>query len=261
MPFSGFGCSVDEAHKLAEVLAAIADAGFSHAEIRPRGWDLWADGQVNHRQLARNRSVLERFRGQLSYTMHAPYDLNLFEYDERQVALLRASVEVAGAFGAEVIVVHPGRLERHGSNRSAPMTDLMARERQALLDITDEVSSWDGLLALETWFAVGDVAHSYAVWPAHLARQVALMAHPRIGVCLDTGHLQLSARWFGFDFAEAVRMLAPLVVHTHLHDNFGVLAPRTRIELGQGDMHLPPGWGERSFGNALAEVSFSRALS
>ena len=30
------------------------------------------------------------------------------------------------------------------------------------------------------------------------------------------------------------------------------------MELGQGDMHLPPGWGDRSFSKALAGATFSR---
>ena len=54
----------------------------------------------------------------------------------------------------------------------------------------------------------------------------------------------------GFDFLEAVRSVAPLVKHVHLHDNFGRVCSsleKKQVELfalGRGDMHLPIGKGE-----------------
>ena len=101
-------CSVDESQGLGEVLASIADAGFTHAEIRPRGWDIWLGGKGS-REMARYASVLERFGDRLGYTLHGPYDINLFHDEQRHRRLLQASAEFAGAIGAAAIVVHPGR--------------------------------------------------------------------------------------------------------------------------------------------------------
>ena len=135
----------------------------------------------------------------------------------------------------------------------------MEREREALLDVVVREHSWGGSLALETWYAVEGVAYSYAIWPAQLACQVEAIAHPRIGACLDIGHLQLAACWFGFDFAEGVGRLAPLAAHIHAHENFGILTPRARVELGQGDMHVPPAWGPLPLDTVFGETSFDRA--
>jgi sugar phosphate isomerase/epimerase len=258
MPFSGFGCSVDEAPQLGEVLATVADAGFTHAEIRPRGWDIWLGGNGS-RELARYGSVFERFGNRLRYTLHGPYELNLFDDDVRHRRLLQASVEFAGAIGAGAIVVHPGRMERGVTNAGYSMTELMKREREALLDVVERERSWSGSFALETWYAVEGVAYSYAIWPAQLAGQVEAIAHPRIGACLDIGHLQLAACWFGFDFGEAVRRLSPLAAHIHAHENFGILTPHARVELGQGDMHVPPAWGPLPLDTVFGETSFDRA--
>jgi sugar phosphate isomerase/epimerase len=256
--FSGFGCSVDEAQELGNALETIAEAGFTHAEIRPRDSELWLNGDLNHRELGRYVTVLARFGDRLSYTLHGPYELNLFDGDGHHRGLLRAAVEFARTIGASAVVVHPGRMERHLSGAGASMDELMARERQALLEVMERANDWTGSLALETWFAVDDVAYSYAIWPAELARQVETIAHERIGVCLDIGHLQLASSWFGFDFGEGVRRLAPLAAHVHLHENFGVLTGDARIELGHGDLHVPPAWGSLALGEALEDATFAR---
>jgi sugar phosphate isomerase/epimerase len=256
--FSGFGCSVDDAQQLGDDLETIAEAGFTHAEIRPRDWDLWLNGGLNDRELQRYIGVLGRFRDRLAYTLHGPYELNLCDGDGRHRRLLRAAVEVACAIDASAVVVHPGRIEGHLFGAGGLMDELMARERQALLEITERENNWTGSLALETWFAVDDVAYSYAIWPMQLARQVETIAHERIGVCMDIGHLQLAASWFGFDFREAVRRLAPITAHVHLHENFGVLTGEARIELGHGDLHLPPAWANLALGQALEDASFAR---
>ena len=257
MLFTGFGCSVDDAQQLGDALETIAEAGFTHAEIRPRDSELWLNGDLNRRELGRYVTVLARFGDRLSYTLHGPYELNLFDGDGRHRRLLGAAVEFARAIGASAVVVHPGRMEKHLFG-GASMDELMARERRALLEIAEQENVWNGSLALETWFAVDGVACSYAIWPAQLARQVERIAHERIGVCLDIGHLQLAASWFGFDFGEGVRRLAPLAAHVHLHENFGVLTGVAQIELGHGDLHVPPGWGSLALREALEGASFAR---
>lgn len=63
-----------------------------------------------------------------------------------------------------------------------------------------------------------------------------------IGLLLDVGHLHVSARRMGFDFAAGVRAVAPYVRELHLHDNDG-----------QADQHLPLGRGTIDF-SVLREV-------
>lgn len=262
--FSGFGYAVEDRgdpRALDEMLRAVSAAGFTHAEIDAGLWDVLLGGRINGRELARYVEVLDRHRGDIRYTLHGANDLNLFDTTERELheRLLRASLELAKAVGAEAMAYHPGVRLKPPAGASIHMLELMKYEREALAAIADEVSSWGGRIGVETWYAVGDVGYSYAIFPDQLAAQVEAIDHPAIGVCLDFGHLFLAAHWFGFDYLEGVARLAPVVNHFHLHDVFGILTESESAELGYGDLHLPPGWGAIPFDDLFSTIAFPRS--
>lgn len=264
LTFSGYGYAVEDRGDpatLDDVLRRVADAGFTHAEIDAGLWDVILAGRLEGRALGAWSSVLERHRDHLQYTIHAPVGLNLFDTTNRDlhIRLLKSTVELAAAIGAETIAYHPGTRLPPPVGADEAMTDLMAHEREVLRWIADEVGTWNGRVGIETWFSHGDVGYSYAVWPDQLRAQVDAIAHPAVGVCLDFGHLFLAARWFGFEFLDGVASLAPVVNHFHLQDLFGVLADSESAELGQGDLHLPPGWGSIPFDSVFTHVAFPRS--
>jgi sugar phosphate isomerase/epimerase len=93
----------------------------------------------------------------------------------------------------------------------------------------------------------------------HLVRQVNEVNHPNLGLTLDLGHLILAANVCGFDYLEAIRQAAPHVRHIHGHDNFGRLGSvfddlHARIPYGDGDLHLPLGWGTIPHLDSLAQL-------
>jgi sugar phosphate isomerase/epimerase len=108
-----------------------------------------------------------------------------------------------------------------------------------------------------TCYVSGD--YTYAVWPDQLAGQVESIGHPRIGSCVDLGHMFFSAAYFGFDMADGLARLAPTANHFHVQDLFAAEAPRGgSVGLGRGDLHLPPGWGEIPLGDYFAAIAFPR---
>jgi sugar phosphate isomerase/epimerase len=125
-----------------------------------------------------------------------------------------------------------------------------------LAALAAQAEAWRGRIAVETWYSIG-AEYSYAVWPEQLAAQVETVAHPGIGVCLDFSHLFLASEWFGFDFLDGVRRLAPLSAHLHLQDTFGWSHEQNVPALGLGDLHLPPGWGRVPLAEAFAAGDFA----
>ena len=258
--FSGFGYALldgGSTARLDDLLRLVADAGYTHAEVDPRSWNVWLGGRVNASELARWSKVLDRHRDRLSYTLHGPLEANLFVNDEQRIhaSLLEAAVEVGGAVGAEVTVIHPG-WRVMGSVR--PLRELLEVEREVLVMLGTQAEAWGGCVAVETWYSAGPLDYSYAVWPDQLAAQVEAVGHSSVGVCLDFSHLFLAAQWFGFDFLDGVRTLAPLSVHVHLQDTFGLAADREVPALGVGDLHLPPGWGRVPLEEAFVSGDFAR---
>jgi sugar phosphate isomerase/epimerase len=257
--FRGFGYAVldgGSATRLDELLRAVADAGYSHAEVDPRRWDVWLGGRVNAGELGRWSRILDRHRDRLAFTLHGPLEANLFETADGRAhaALLQAAVEVAGAIAAEVTVVHPGR---RTAGSSAPLAALMAAEREVLAALGARAEEWDGRVAVETWYSAGAVEYSYAVWPEQLVAQIEAVGHPSVGACLDFSHVFLAAEWFGFDFLDGVRLLAPLAVHLHVQDTFGWAHDLDVPALGLGDLHLPPGWGRVPLEEAFRSGDFA----
>ena len=93
-----------------------------------------------------------------------------------------------------------------------------------------------------------------------LVRQVEAVGHPLFGLTLDLGHLYLAANTCRFDYLEAIRQAAPYVRHIHGSDNFGRLGGvfdelHFRIPYGDGDVHMPHGWGTLPHAEALAQLA------
>lgn len=262
--YRGVGYAVEDRGSpatLAAQLAAVADAGFTHAELDPTSWDVILGGRLHPSQLRRWLAAVEPFRDRLRFTVHGPLDVNLFDLSDRPLheRLLRAGLELAEALAAEVAVYHPGRRPSPPSGSSVPMRDLLAAEREALHHAVERATGWEGELSVETMTCYVSGDYTYAVWPEQLARQVESIAHPRIGACVDFGHMFFSASYFGFDMVESLQRLAPLTNHFHVQDLFAAQAPHGgSVGLGRGDLHLPPGWGDIPLASFFTEVGFPR---
>ncbi|MCC6792986.1 MAG: sugar phosphate isomerase/epimerase [Thermomicrobiales bacterium] len=262
MGFRGFGYTVEDMgnpDQLDRQLHVVAEAGFTYAEIDPQYWDVWHNGRVATRNLSRFAEVTERHRDRLRFSMHGPFQVNLFDLSNPELheRLLVAGIEVAAAIGAEVMVYHPGHRTRPPAGANATMFELMERERNALSTAAEIARAAGVAITVENMPGEMGHAYSYAIWPDKLAHQVAMIGHPAVGVCIDFGHLYLASRWYGFDLLERVQELAPLTNHYHVQDLFGVGDIENNApELGSGDMHLPPGWGAIPFDDLFSATRF-----
>jgi sugar phosphate isomerase/epimerase len=105
-------------------------------------------------------------------------------------------------------------------------------------------------------------------------RFVCQVDRPNFRMNFDTGHAFLAARYFHFDFLEALRMALPQLGHVHLNDNTGVfeelrITDRPRYDhlsmgyrrtFGRGDIHIPPFWGVIPFDKVFGLLKDYRGL-
>jgi sugar phosphate isomerase/epimerase len=83
-----------------------------------------------------------------------------------------------------------------------------------------------------------------------IVNAVAEVNSPYVGICLDTGHVNVFAE---HDLGDAVRQAAPYLKTLHIHDNDG-----------KGDRHMLPYLGTAnwdSFTTALAEIGYTGSMS
>ena len=62
-------------------------------------------------------------------------------------------------------------------------------------------------------------------------------------------------------------MMGPLSEHIHMHDSFGIIEriwthiDAENTSYGQGDLHLPLGWGDIPFDKIFDEVHFPKNIN
>jgi sugar phosphate isomerase/epimerase len=271
--FDGLGPGAESTtspQSLATALEALAHIGATGTQLTANGWDVVRNGRVATDRLARFRKVAEGFG--LRYTLHTPIaELNLMAPDPHfQEQQFRSWLEVAAAMGCRSATYHPGRFDPAMHPGGDPQA-LLAGERDALARLAEVAATLDVIIACENlvtqaWWAP---AHrQYSCVPDWLVDLVTGIDHPSLGICFDLGHLALSAAVEGYDYGAAARLLAPHAVVLHVHDNFakptvapssvGGVGPAMQLIRGEGDLHLPPGWGSVPLDETFSAGGFNR---
>jgi sugar phosphate isomerase/epimerase len=237
-----------EIRKLEEDLKFFQEVGYDYVEIPVDAIDVVYRGRLLPRRLRALKELLSRF--ELNYTVHAPLalDLRTREDHELQLELFRSSLYFTAEIGAEIFVYHYGR--------KGDDPDLEELLYQGISEMASYAAELGVLICVEN-IEIDPMQNV-----VDFVRQV---AKESVGMTLDLGHGYLAAGYFGFDFLEAVRQARPYVRHIHISDNFGrfeetrlvsyelykQIPYRRRLALGKGDLHLPPGWGEVPWEEAL----------
>ena len=266
---------------LAEELAWFQQCGYDTVELSSSGLDLILNGRLFQPQLERVRAVTERFP--LTYTLHPPNRLNLALGSDLALdkANFAANLEVCAALGAKVMVYHSGLIALERARLGLvdlPTADELAQAVAQEVDALRELMPYAAQLGVTVAMENRD-PHSWEVGllrqlgrdPSELAtfhggmliprlvEQVEAVNHPNLGICLDMAHLFLATNQLGIDYLEAVRQAAPHLRHIHANDNFGRLDDAyddlgQRNPYGEGDLHLPPGWGAIPLADALGQL-------
>jgi sugar phosphate isomerase/epimerase len=239
---------------LRPMLAQMAKIGFSFVELSGKSLAVAVGGRLLPARLTALQEVLAgcpvrlTLHGTNVSSARAGNLMDVTTPNQRRVA--EGDLALAAAIGAEVVVIHSGSLRDVYGDDDALETALAA-ERDALGALGDEAGRHGIRIAVENIDPVGAyiARRAYGLRLERVAEQVARVDHPQVGVCLDVGHAFLAAKYLEDDFLAAVRGIAPLVTHLHLNDNLG----RTQLDeaidsdeclaLGDGDLHLVPGWG------------------
>jgi sugar phosphate isomerase/epimerase len=188
-----------------------------------------------------------------------------------QVRIFEASLDFCAEVGSDLLVYHSGQigLERAawGLARLPTPEELEAywtTETANLAELADHAARHGVTIAIENrtphLWEVATLARAgqpAAELPAFhggirldlLSAQVQEIGASNVGLTLDVGHAYLAAPFWSTDLLTALTKAAPHVRHLHWHDNFGRLdghsaALHDRLPNGEGDLHLPPGWGD-----------------
>ncbi|GAK55559.1 xylose isomerase domain protein TIM barrel [Candidatus Vecturithrix granuli] len=279
---------------LEENLSFFSTCGFDCVEIAIHQLDVIINGRLQPRRVDNVRAITEKF--DFNYTVHAPFRLNLaFPQSwpghptdlEHEQDVFAACLDFCAAVGAKVLVYHSGlialqqtafglaplptddELEEACEQEVAALRELMplAAERGITVAMENrDPHPWEAAILMRSGLPANQLPKYHAgMMVADLIRQVEAVNHPHFGLTIDFGHLFLAANYCGFDYLDALRQAAPYIRHLHGSDNFGRLGGvfsnmYDRVPYGEGDVHLPPGWGEIPHIEALKQLSGYKGL-
>lgn len=237
-------------------LETIAASGIKCVEIHPGTVYERADGPVPFRraqtfvdfadpiQLRQIRTWLDEL-GLRPVGLHASpmgmVDLASVDAEVRSYAAgeLGFMPEACRLLDAPVMVVHPG--EHKAGTGPVEQGPELAESLAAILPQAEQLGIRIALENLQPGSSSSQIEL--------LVDAVDRLGHPLIGICLDTGHANMS----GYGPAEAVRAIGHRLFALHVHDNDG-----------QRDLHAPPFTGAidwTGFVDALKDVGYSGTLN
>lgn len=144
--------------------------------------------------------------------------------------LIHEALDISAHAGADVLVVHPGRITQGGSKKSFGR---MISNLKQLAEYAEDVGVMIGLENKEFTDPLNLCCKA-----EELVMAVDLVDSDYLGATLDVGHANLTCGGDQAKLADFVKKVSPLVVHVHIHDNHGV-----NTGLYGGDEHMAPGQG------------------
>lgn len=240
-------------------LDACERLGVDSVELPTLAMDLIAGGRIMPERV---RQVREILRGRpFRFTAHGPIGINLMDDPWRlqlHVDVLKASIEVAAEFGAVHYVLHTGQIA--GDGQMPGIETAYARQREKLSQAGDLARECGVTLTVENVFNYHRSRHT--ALPSRLAHEIEAVDHPNVKACFDFSHGFINATLLGADFLQEAEALAPYAKHLHVHDSFGrpqdilTYSHAERLAFGQGDLHLPVGWGAVPWDDLMERCQF-----
>ena len=246
--FKDFGPNLDRAEQL----------DVDYVEIPTLVMPLVSDGRVMPERLKNAKSILGN--RPFGITAHGPIGINLMDEPWRlplHMRVLEASIEVAAELGAVHYVMHTGTV---GDMQAAALDAGYTQQREALHEAGEFAAGHNVIVTVENAFTYN--RDRTTALPSRLAQEIAAVDHPNIKACFDFSHGYINCGLWGAEFLDEAEALAPVAKHLHVHDSFGrphdikTYSKSERLAFGQGDIHLPVGWGSIPWGQLIERIRF-----
>ena len=183
------------------------------------------------------------------------------EYLEDHKEILKRDIEVCEAINSKILVTHFGYTSMENYKNKEKYKKLLKNQTEIYFKMAEYAKSHNIILAIENIFPFTPT--SYAPLPNEIAEEISSLNHSNAKITIDFSHAYLNCTHNKVDFIEQLTTMVPLTRHLHIHDSFGRLKKMDTymhsedVTYGQGDLHLPLGWGNIPFEKIFSKFSFS----
>ena len=198
----------------------------------------------------------------LNFSLHGSISVNLMdeEYLDDHIEILKRDIEVSEAINSKILVTHFGYTNIENYKNKEKYKKLLKNQTEIYFKMSEYAKSHNVILAIENLFPFTPT--SYAPLPNEIAEEISSLNHPNAKTTIDFSHAYLNCTHKNVDFIEQIKTMVPLTRHLHIHDSFGKLKKMDTymhsedVTYGQGDIHLPLGWGDIPFEKIFSTLSF-----
>ena len=250
---------------LTDQIKMCREAGVDSLEISIFQTDVICGKKINQPELKILKDTL--LNQGIDYTVHGELSVNLLdqEHFDSHKEVLKRNVEVSGEINATHLVTHFGQTTNKIYENKELYLSHLKRHQECYAEMGEYAKEHNVTLAIENLFPIK--LDYYAPLPSEIAKQLNEISHPNVKCCLDISHGYINCTFRNAHFFEEIKEMAPLSEHIHMHDSFGMIERiRTHINAedtsyGQGDLHLPLGWGDIPFEEIFTEIQFPEKLN
>ena len=241
------------------------EAGVDSLEISIYETDVICGKKINQPELKILKDTL--LNQSIDYTVHGELSVNLLdqEHFDSHKEVLKRDIEVSGEINATHLVTHFGQTTNKIYENKELYLSHLKRQQECYAEIGEYAKEYNVTLAIENLFPFK--LDYYAPLPSEIAKQLNEINHPNVKCCLDISHGYINCTFRNAHFIDEIQAMSSLSEHIHMHDSFGIIERiRTNISAedtsyGQGDLHLPLGWGDIPFEKIFTEVKFPDKLN
>ena len=258
-------CPNGDISALAEQIRRCKEASVNSLEISLYETDVICGKKLNLPELKILKDTV--LNQGLDYTVHGELSVNLLDQDnfEDHKEVLKRDIEVSGEINATHLVTHFGQTTNViYENKDTYFTHLK-RQQECYAELGEYAKQYNVTLAIENLFPFKQ--NYYAPLPNEIAKELNEINHPNIKCCLDISHAYINCTFRNVHFIKELKAMGPLSEHIHMHDSFGKIEriwtyiDAEDTSYGQGDLHLPLGWGDIPFDKIFDEVEFPKNIN
>tara|TARA_Y100000590_G_C15668096_1_gene995246 strand:+ start:967 stop:1851 length:885 start_codon:yes stop_codon:yes gene_type:complete len=258
-------CPNGDISSLTDQIVLCKEAGVDSLEVSIYETDVICGKKINQPELKILKNTL--LNKGIDYTVHGELSVNLLDQenfkDHKEV--LKRDIEVSGEINATHLVTHFGQTTNKVFENKELYFSHLKKQQECYAEMGEYAEKYNVTLAIENLFPFK--LDYYAPLPSEISNQLNEIDHPNVKCCLDISHAYINCTYRNAHFINEIKTMGPLSEHIHMHDSFGTIekiwtyVPAEDTSYGQGDLHLPLGWGDIPFDKIFDELNFPKNIN
>tara|TARA_B100001123_G_C15300694_1_gene1020918 strand:- start:501 stop:1397 length:897 start_codon:yes stop_codon:yes gene_type:complete len=258
-------CPNGDISALSKQIEMCKNAGVNSLEISLFETDVICGKKINNQEFKILKETL--INKDMNYTVHGELSVNFLDLEnfDSHKEVLKRDIEVTGEIKGTHLVTHFGQTTNKIFQDQNLYSSILKKQQECYFEMGEYAKTHNVVLAIENLFPFE--LNNYAPLPSEIAKELKKVNHHNVKCCLDISHAYINCTHRNAHFFNEINEMANLSEHIHMHDSFGMLEKIwTYIEAentsyGQGDLHLPLGWGDIPFEKIFSEIKFPENLN